>query len=72
MDSPNIFPASPNRAGVSGDLTVDNSCEPDAEALSSPAVDGIAQTLRDLQEDGKRQKERSHNYQPHTTFKSEI
>ena len=56
-DSPNIFPASPNRAGVSGDLTDDNCCEPDAEALSSPAVDGIAQTLRDLREDGKRQKE---------------
>ena len=56
-DSPNILPASPERASVSGDLTDDNSCEPDAEALSSPAVDGIAQTLRDLREDGKRQKE---------------
>ena len=56
-DSPNIFRASPQRASVSGDLTDDNSCEPDAEALSSPAVDGIAQTLRDLREDGKRQKE---------------
>ena len=47
-DSPNIF---------RGNLTDDNFCEPDAEALSSPAVDGIAQTLRDLREDGKRQKE---------------
>ena len=56
-DSPNIFRASPQRASVSGDLTDDNSCELDAEALSSPAVDGIAQTLRDLREDGKRQKE---------------
>ena len=56
-DSPNIFHASPERASTSRDSTDDNSCEPNAEVLSSPAVDGIAQTLRDLRDDGKRQKE---------------